>query len=33
MLVLTRRNSRGEFEPVAVVEDPALIEKAIRKVA
>ena len=32
-LVLTRRNSRGEFEPVAVVEDPALIEKAIRKVA
>ena len=32
-LVVTRRNAQGEFEPVAVVEDPTFLEKAIRKVA
>ena len=30
-LVLTRRNSDGHHEPVAVVDDEALIEKAIRR--
>jgi hypothetical protein len=32
-VVVTRRTNEGGFEPVAVVEDPALVEKAIRKVA
>jgi hypothetical protein len=30
-LVVTRRTGDGGFEPVAVIADPALIEKAIRK--
>jgi hypothetical protein len=30
-LVLTRRNADGHHEPVAVVEDEALVEKAIRR--
>jgi hypothetical protein len=30
-LVLTRRSSDGAHQPVAVVDDPALVEKAIRK--
>jgi len=32
-LVLTRRSSRGIHEAVAVVEDPAMVERAIRKAA
>ena len=30
-LVLTRRSADGGYQPVAVVDDPALVEKAIRK--
>ena len=32
-LVLTRRSADGAYQPVAVVDDPALVEKAIRKAA
>lgn len=32
-LVLTRRSTDGGYLPVAVVDDPALVEKAIRKAA
>jgi hypothetical protein len=32
-LVLTRRSADGGYQPVAVVDDPALVEKAIRKAA
>ena len=32
-LVLTRRVADGGYQPVAVVDDPALVEKAIRKAA
>lgn len=32
-LVLTRRAADGAYQPVAVVDDPALVEKAIRKAA
>ena len=32
-LVLTRRSADGGYLPVAVVDDPALVEKAIRKTA
>ena len=31
-LVLTRRSSAGLHEAIAVVEDPALVERAIRRV-
>jgi hypothetical protein len=30
-LVLTRRNASGHYEPVAIVEDEALVERAIRR--
>src|SRR5205085_5330417 len=30
-LVLTRRNAEGHHEPVAVVDDPAMVERAIRR--
>jgi hypothetical protein len=30
-LVLTRRSSGGSHEPVAVIDDPALVERAIRR--
>ena len=30
-LVLTRRSSEGGYEPVALVDDPALVERAIRR--
>jgi len=32
-LVLTRRSADGRYQPVAVVDDPTLVEKAIRKAA
>jgi hypothetical protein len=32
-VVVARRTNDGSFEPVAVVDDPALVEKAIRKAA
>ena len=32
-LVLTRRGPDGEHQPVAVVADPALVERAIRRAA
>ena len=32
-LVLTRRSSGGGYEPVALVDDPALVERAIRRAA
>ena len=32
-LVLTRRSADGGYQPVAVVDDPAMVEKAIRKAA
>ena len=32
-VVVTRRNADGSHEPIAIVEDEALIERAIRKVA
>ena len=32
-LVLTRRSADGAHEPVAVVDDEALVERAIRKAA
>ena len=32
-LVLTRRSADGRYQPVAVVDDPVLVEKAIRKAA
>jgi hypothetical protein len=32
-LVLTRRGADGTHEPVAVISDPALIDRAIRKAA
>ena len=32
-VVVTRRNADGTHEPVAIVEDEALVEKAIRRVA
>jgi len=31
-LVLTRRNADGTHEPVAIVDDEALVERAIRRV-
>ena len=30
-VVITRRNADGSHEPVAVVDDEALVERAIRK--
>jgi len=30
-LVLTRRGADGRHEPVAVVEDPSLVERAVRR--
>jgi hypothetical protein len=32
-LVLTRRGTDGTHEPVAVISDPALVDRAIRKAA
>jgi hypothetical protein len=32
-VVITRRSADGSHEPVAVVEDEALVERAIRKAA
>jgi hypothetical protein len=32
-LVLTRRSSSGGHEAVALVDDPALVERAIRRAA
>ena len=32
-LVLTRRSADGHLEPVAIVDDPAMVERAIRKAA
>ena len=32
-VVVTRRDADGRHEPVAVVDDEALVERAIRKVA
>jgi hypothetical protein len=32
-VVITRRAADGSYEPVAVVEDEALVERAIRKAA
>jgi hypothetical protein len=31
-LVLTRRNADGTHEPVAIVDDEALVERVIRRV-
>ena len=33
MLVLTRRAADGGYEPVAVVDDPAMLDRAIRRSA
>ena len=32
-LVMVRRNHAGQFEPVAVVDDPAMLEKSLRRFA
>jgi hypothetical protein len=32
-IVIARRNAQGEFEPVSVIDDAALLEKVIRKAA
>ena len=32
-VVITRRNADGRHEPVAVIDDPAIVERAIRRAA
>jgi hypothetical protein len=32
-LIVTRRGADGRHEPVAVVDDPAIVERAIRRIA